>query len=307
MSISNAGLVAPPPSIPLPPPPPVPRVSRDQQPQSQHRQADEDGPSSRYRTLRGKSVSTPRLRAQLDVYKDLNGSPLPIQRRRSKSVTQRRIGSTPNKPPAFALTPKQINLPIVENREKSPVGKPQSPTTTPISTASTKSSALKNFETVRGQPTDDEGPKPTVPAKPGAPLPRESIIRQVALLEAQNDQLLAEQKKLDLARLQAQLAVAKTPPPKSKRPILGKLTFLSRGSAKKSNAGSVPGTPSTITSTLYSLDLSRETTPASTPSPEKINFLDMGISPLMLDAPASASNGGERVSSSSRKRTSLTY
>ncbi|KAH8177211.1 PH domain-containing protein [Sarocladium implicatum] len=296
MSISNAGLVAPPPSIPLPPPPPVPRASRDQQPRPQHFRPEEEGPSSRYRTLRGKSVSTPRLRAQLDVYKDLNGSPLPIQRRRSKSVTQRRIGSTPNKPPAFALTPKQINLPIVENRERSPVGKPQSPTTTPISTASARPSALKNFETANGEVTDGEGPKPVVPAKQSPSVPRESVLYagEVARLEAETDRILAEQKKLDLARLQAQLAAAKTPPPKSKRPILGKLTFLSRGSAKKSNAGSVPGTPSTITSTLYSLDLSRETTPASTPSPEKINFLDMGISPLMLDAPASASNGGER-------------
>jgi hypothetical protein len=124
---------------------------------------------------------------------------------------------------------------------------------------------------------------------------------EVARLEAETDRILAEQKKLDLARLQAQLAVVKTPPSKSKRLILGKLTFLSRSgkrSGPASGSGSVPGSPSTVAPTLFSLDLSRDTTPASSPSPERMNFIEMGGKGIVpqTDAPTSASNGGERVS-----------
>ncbi|KAL2204506.1 hypothetical protein CC79DRAFT_1144241 [Sarocladium strictum] len=52
---------------------------------------------------------------------------------------------------------------------------------------------------------------------------------EAARLEAETDRMIAEQKRLDLVRLQEQLAAVKTPPRRLKRLILGKLSFPSRG------------------------------------------------------------------------------
>lgn len=124
---------------------------------------------------------------------------------------------------------------------------------------------------------------------------------EVARLEAETDRILAEQKKLDLARLQAQLV---TPPPKSRRPLLDKLTFFSRN--KRSTAGSSqPGTPSTIVSAIFSpafSQSSRDSSLEEPPTPSlpfvKMSFIQPGGKGIVpqFDAPLSASNGGERVS-----------
>ncbi|KAF7559186.1 hypothetical protein G7046_g4971 [Stylonectria norvegica] len=115
---------------------------------------------------------------------------------------------------------------------------------------------------------------------------------EVARLEAETDRILAEQKKRDAARVQAQQATSRP-----KYLIFEKFTFLSRG--RRSNAGSQVGTPSPTTNTVFSLDFSRSSSPELSPSPVKavkMNFIEKGgrgIDPQM-DAPTSASNGGER-------------
>jgi hypothetical protein len=119
---------------------------------------------------------------------------------------------------------------------------------------------------------------------------------EVARLEAENRRLIQEQKKLDLARLEATL---QTPPQKLHRPrriILDKLPFLSR--SRKSNASSSqPGTPITSASTFFSLDLSRESSPGETSPTYLMSFIVQGGRGVVpqIDAPNSAVNGGERV------------
>ncbi|KAK2593850.1 hypothetical protein QQS21_008427 [Conoideocrella luteorostrata] len=123
---------------------------------------------------------------------------------------------------------------------------------------------------------------------------------EVARLNAETDRILAEQKKLDLARLQAQLVT----PPKPKRQILEKLSFFTR-SKRLTAASSQPGTPSTIVSAIFSpalshysrdSDSSLEESPTSLIPNAKMSFIEpggKGIVPQM-DAPVSAINGGER-------------
>ncbi|EFY87983.1 hypothetical protein MAC_05974 [Metarhizium acridum CQMa 102] len=124
---------------------------------------------------------------------------------------------------------------------------------------------------------------------------------EVARLEAETDRILAEQKKLDIARLQAQLV---TPPPKPKRQLLDKLIFFSRG--KRSTGGSQPGTPSTIVSAIFSPATSHSSRDARIEEPAtpglpalsafKMSFIAPGGKGIVpqTDAPVSASNGGER-------------
>lgn len=81
-----------------------------------------------------------------------------------------------------------------------------------------------------------------------------------ARLEAETDRIIAEQKRLDLVRLQAQLATVKTPPRKLKRLILGKLSFSSRGKY---------GTSKARPRAMVSPQLVQATTSASSPPPEK--------------------------------------
>ncbi|KAM5342458.1 hypothetical protein ACJ41O_013424 [Fusarium nematophilum] len=116
---------------------------------------------------------------------------------------------------------------------------------------------------------------------------------EVARLEAETDRILAEQKKRDLARIRAQLA---TPSPKFSRfLILDRLPFLSRG--RRSNAAtSQAGTPSPRAPTIFSVDFSRPNSPDASPSPDKMSFIEQGGKGIVpgIDAPTSASNGGER-------------
>ncbi|KID87582.1 hypothetical protein MGU_05231 [Metarhizium guizhouense ARSEF 977] len=123
---------------------------------------------------------------------------------------------------------------------------------------------------------------------------------EVARLEAETDRILAEQKKLDIARLQAHLVA---PPPKPKRQLLDKLIFFSRG--KRSTGASQPGTPSTIVSAIFSPATSHSSRDSigepATPSLPGLSAFKMsfiapggkGVVP-QTDAPVSASNGGER-------------
>jgi hypothetical protein len=196
------------------------------------------------------------------------------------------------------LKPKNINVPS---------SSPESP----ISLKPLRATRSVNFASRHREP-DQLPPLPSKPAKQDAPStptpqtdeedPREPGARdeaarwaeEVARLEAETDRILAEQKKRDLARLQAQLAASPSsvrPKPKPQRLILDKLGFLARGS--KSNVAGQPATPKSAPAKIFAATV-QWTTPLSvgTPSPGIMSFLGHGG----VDAPTSASNGGERVS-----------
>lgn len=127
----------------------------------------------------------------------------------------------------------------------------------------------------------------------------------VARLEAERDQVIDEQRKFDLARLQAQ----PTTPGKPKR-VLEKLNLFSK-TRKPSSSNLIqppltplpPGTPSTVAPTVF-------TPGVFTPTPSCSRRSSLDDSPLLPssqrmsfikphpegDAPISAINGGERVS-----------
>ncbi|KAM4056255.1 Ubiquitin-like protein [Hirsutella rhossiliensis] len=117
-------------------------------------------------------------------------------------------------------------------------------------------------------------------------------------LEAETDRILAEQKKLDLARLQAQLV---TPPPKPcRRPLLDTFAFLARGRRSNAKNPSQPGTPSTISPSIFSPALAGSgslfSRNSSVDDSLRMSFIEPGGKGIVpqFDAPASAINGGER-------------
>lgn len=283
------------------------------------------GPStSRYRTLRGKSVSSPRLRA-LTVYRDDDGARdpqdqdegSPSLRRRSRSVTAAQLGrggkaSTLKSPPlpTFALTPRPVNLPspnskIATSAAAKAFGKLRQPSRLNL----VRPSALDNRGTDKSA-----APPPPSPLRPADSPPEVTteidnalIASEVARLEAETDRIIAEQKKLDLARLEAQLEATATTSVPSQPPArpkiltsLGKLSFLSR--AKWSGPDHQPGSVKAIALPLFSPITVSPITPPETPpiSPrvDKMNFIEAGGKGIVpqTDAPTSASNGGERVS-----------
>lgn len=310
---------------------------------------------SRYRSLRGKSVSSPHpsLRS-FDVFEDSRDGDEPDpdtpsrRRRRSKSAAGdgsvrggRRAGFSTS---ASALSPKPINLLLATKKNggkknddaavKAWAADLRPPPPLPIDTArlqalnkraADKDKALAesaaesppaspvtpslsplDFEvsTAPLTPTTPSGPfTPLTPVFPFEARPKEADdgeesrwAEEVARLEAETDRILAEQKKRDLARLHAQVA---TPPPKAKSIILERLTFFSR-SVKKGYPRSQPGTPTSITSTIFSLDFSRAGSLETSPVPDKMSFIEQGGGGIVpqTDAPTSAVNGGERVSAS---------
>lgn len=145
----------------------------------------------------------------------------------------------------------------------------------------------------------------------------EQWAEEVARLEAETDRILAEQKKRDLARLQAQLATTTTtttaPKSKPRRPLLDRLTIFTKGTSRasanaagKSSSSSSPSplTPTHASSRTFPLVWSPGTTnfdqsPSSDTDTTTMAFFDFagttGLS-AQMDAPMSASNGGERVS-----------
>lgn len=158
-------------------------------------------------------------------------------------------------------------------------------------------------------PTPPKSPSSTGPCTPDE-SPDESPEQaqaarwadEVARLEAETDRILAEQKKRDLVRLQAQLAATPTKTPNLKTGFFDKLVILSRG--KKANAAvavaSQPGTPGSLASTVFSLDFARSSGSSfeSAPSPGPMSSLEPGSKGILpqVDAPTTAVNGGDRVS-----------
>lgn len=112
---------------------------------------------------------------------------------------------------------------------------------------------------------------------------------EVARLEAETDRILAEQKRKDLARLQAQLAAVPDPPPR-RSPIVNKFAFFLRKS-RKSDSATLTKSPPT-----YFQPLSLDCRPVSVMDPTR--FIQAGGGGIVpqTDAPITASNAGERVS-----------
>lgn len=124
---------------------------------------------------------------------------------------------------------------------------------------------------------------------------------EVARLEAETDRILAEQKKCDLARLEAQLAAAPSPKsktkPKPKQLILDTFPFLSKRPNGTGHSG--PNTPKSAPAKTLGFPWSPTFSLGDkSPSPFAMSFIEYGGGGTVpqIDAPTSAINGGERVS-----------
>ncbi|EFQ27996.1 uncharacterized protein GLRG_03140 [Colletotrichum graminicola M1.001] len=111
---------------------------------------------------------------------------------------------------------------------------------------------------------------------------------EVARLEEETDRIIADQKAKDLARLQAQLDAIPDAPPRVRSPIVDKFaSFLRKG--RRSD-------PNTLTkaSSAYFQPLTFDFSPVSDMDPSR--FIQPGGGGIVpqTDAPASASNAGER-------------
>jgi hypothetical protein len=308
---------------------------------------------SRYRSLRGKSISSAIRKPSFEVYRDpgdsngadgddagsgersrIDRSESPSQlRRRSKSLSSMRrgigrgFGGRVSTGPAASVV--DLHKPIPPLPTQNLPLTPKAPNIlSAANTASNKGSPVSAArKTLKGhQPFPRADPallkelnRRTAQQNKEAQL-REAarerkqaeideatrLAEEVARLEAETDRILEKQKKLDLARLQAQLATVPTRPstatstptrPKPKRLILDTLPFFSR--SKRSSPGSQPQTPQSAPPTFVPLSW-------STKSPnldvvvtlnDDMAFIEHGGKRLGLqDAPTSASNAGERVS-----------
>lgn len=278
-----------------------------------------DQPISRYHSLRGKSVSSPRRNNNskaFDIYRDQvalddydnNGSDVSPTRNRSfgaaaaavaastrsgnaaKRCAEKRFGQqqTPPLPTIKSpLNPKPVNLSSPNPTDR--LDLPASNSAHPLRPATPEPRLPQKESLSSGAATEGQTQKRG---------DREEAARwasEVARLEAETDRILAEQKKRDLARLQAQLATVPSPKPKAKRPILDKLTFLR---SPRPNAPNQPTTPKSAPAKILAFTWSPATPPADrTPSPESMSMIEPGGKGIVpqTDAPASASNGGERV------------
>ncbi|VUC24606.1 unnamed protein product [Clonostachys rosea] len=212
--------------------------------------------------------------------------PLPLNPKPKASTS-----TVPTKPP----TPK-IEVSLCAEQED------DSASTSANSTGSCASDATppSSIESAPPSPSLTSSPSPkavTATATPDQPLEDERLAEEVARLEAETDRILAEQKKRDLVRLHAQLDA--TPPPKP-RLFLDKLSFLTRSAP--SDADSQPGTPTrSPNSPLSPRSFRLPWSPSSisflgSPGADKMAFIEQGGGGVVpgIDAPTSASNGGER-------------
>ncbi|GKT49213.1 uncharacterized protein ColSpa_09394 [Colletotrichum spaethianum] len=112
--------------------------------------------------------------------------------------------------------------------------------------------------------------------------------QEVTRLEEETDRILADQKAKDLARLQAQLDAIPDAPPRVRSPIVDKFaSFLRKG--RRSDPATLTKAPS-----AYFQPLTLDCRPVSDMDPSR--FIQAGGGGIVpqTDAPASASNAGER-------------
>jgi hypothetical protein len=294
---------------------------------------------SRYRSLRGKSVSESRAAIDHALGHDKLSRPKgpspPLKstfKRRSKSLGQIHIsdlqsltpqGSIPPVPPIPPLqrhrsaisrptVTRDLSGPVTEiieqceepDRLLSPRPAPSPPLSAPptMATAVTTDMAVlrdHDPERERWKLKDERWM-----AQERRVLSKEESDRLADILECETDRILAEQRKLDLARLHQQLVAtqATVPPspssPKPKSPVLEKFNFLNR--ARNSKAGTLSPT----SSTTASVDFSR--TQSLDPSLPPRSFLEQGGHGQLLTpplSPMSAHHFHERVSQPCETRT----
>lgn len=277
-------------------------------------------PVSRYRQLRGKSVSESRAAIdhalghdRLDRPKEPNPPLKSSLKRRSKSLGQictsdlqpftqqcsvppvppvphlRRYQSTVSRP----TVTKDPSVPVSGNEEQceepdrllSPRAAPSPPMPTPVAMATavtTDVAVCGNFdaERERWQLVDERWK-----AQERRVLSKEESDRLANILECETDRILAEQKKLDLARLHQQLVatqstVSLSPSSlKPKSPVLEKFNFFNR--ARNSKAATLSPT----SSTTASVDISR--THSLDPSLPPRAFIEQGGHGQLITPPLS--------------------
>jgi hypothetical protein len=242
---------------------------------------------SRYRSLRGKSVSETRKTID-DVLKDsgeLQGGGIFSKavskaRKRSKTVTAEQDGEPPV--PSMPLSQKEQNIlskspaesKLIERSDSTTLGESgilasihnrfpvPPPLAVPVATALTVDTAVSATidSKTRRREIEERLVREERERQLGEEVEAARWADEVARLEAETDRILAEQKKRDLARLQAQLAsqpaVALQEGSKSKSPVLDKLSFLARG--RRSQAATLSPTSSACASVDFSRSNSLE-------------------------------------------------
>lgn len=287
---------------------------------------------SRYRRLRGKSVSESRAAIdhalshdRLDRPKEPSPPLKSTFRRRSKSLGQIHASDTRPFTPHFSIPPvppvplsqiqqstispptitddSSVPLPGAEEQCEEPdkLLSPRAAPAPPMPVASAMATAVTTDVAVGGGydaererwKREDE----KWMAQEKRVLSKEESDRLADKLESETDRILAEQKKLDLARLHQQLvatqsAVSLSPSSlKPKSPVLEKFNFFNR--ARNSKAATLSPT----SSTTASVDISR--THSLDPSLPPRAFLEQGGQGQLITPPLSPMSGHhfhERVS-----------
>ena len=289
---------------------PPPKDDLDQDAREQPQAQAQAGPKvSRYRSLRGKSVSSPRRNNKaFNIYRDDaaqtqdDGTDASPTRSRSHSTSAASMRSDAAK--RNTEKRRQHGAASAQTPPLPPIKSPLNPK--PVNLSSPNPS---KFASLHGSKSATGLVRPSTPEPRGKPIgveaqqqvqkrkEQEEAARwadEVARLEAETDRILAEQKKRDLARLQAQLAAAPSPKAKPKRLILDKLTFLR---SPRPNTPGYPTTPKSAPAKILAFNWS-PASPNRTPSPDIMSMIQPGGKGIVpqTDAPTSASNGGERVS-----------
>ncbi|CAH0059062.1 unnamed protein product [Clonostachys solani] len=212
-----------------------------------------------------------------------------------------RTSTVPTKP----APPPKIEVSLCDDQEEDDSASTSTGTSTGNSTGSSATDATPPSPIESGPPspspslTSSLAPKAvTATATQDQPLDDERLAEEVARLEAETDRILAEQKKRDLVRLHAQQLDATPPKP---RLFLDKLSFLTRSTPSETD--SQPGTPTKSPKSPSSSPRSFRLpwSPSSisflgSPGADKMAFIEHGGGGVVpgIDAPTSASNGGER-------------
>lgn len=232
--------------------------------------------TSRYRMLRGKSISSPRV---LDIFRDTDKSEeSPIRRLRSSSVhtlRARRGGdkSAPDVPalPSYALTPKPVNIPLPPTFNKCD-DSPRPGSANPLQGEGDV------HDKYTAEPLDESPASPLQQARSKSKrmlFGRKEVENELPdpeRLEGEAQRIIADQKRQDLARLQATLV---TPPPKSK-PSLFNLFSRSR---KLPTPTLHPDTPSSFATTVFT---SRGNSLETTSNPDSTKFSDFMETPSLF-------------------------
>ncbi|KAJ6790203.1 hypothetical protein PWT90_08009 [Aphanocladium album] len=258
--------------------------------------------TSRYRTLRGKSISSPRV---LDIFRDSDKPHESVMRRlRSSSVHSLRAGrgekSAPDVPPlpSYALTPKPSNIP------PPPTFKNRDDGRRPEKAAQAQSSSDEVHEKYHSEPFDEQSLPPLQRTKSKSnrlgfgkkEVTETEPVPDVARLEVDPKGSIAEQKKQDLARLQATLV---TPPPRAKSSLL---SLFSRSKKVPMPTMPHPDTPSSVATTVFT---SRGNSIETSSNPDSIKYSDLMEKPTPVSTPTSELTSSINTPLSSERRVAV--